>query len=102
MHISGENFVKLVGKIKYKEFSYYNDYLNFKCKLAIPLGESFQFIKLSACGDIAEALNDLSEDTFIKVLGHIEEVSYDNKCRYCKGPYKSYWTNVVVDNFIVL
>ena len=102
MHILGDNFVKLVGKIKYKEVSSYNDYLNFKCKLAIPINDTFQYLKVSAWGDLAEALSELPNDTYIKVIGHIEETSFDSKCKYCNGPSKTYWTTVVVDNFIVL
>ena len=102
MSILGENFVKLIGIIKYKEVSTYNDYLNFKCKLAVPINESFQYIKVAAWGSLAESLAELPNDTWIKVHGHIEETSYDGKCRYCNGSSKAYWTNVVIDNYIVL
>ena len=102
MNILGENVVKLIGKIKYKEINTYNDSVNFKCKLAIPTEDAFQYIKISAWGDIAELLADLPNDTYIKLFGHIEETSYDSKCRYCQGPQKVYWTSVVVDSFILL
>lgn len=102
MSILGENFVKLIGIVKYKEVSTYNEYLNFKCKLAVPINESFQYIKVAAWGSLAESLAELPNDTWIKLHGHIEETSYDSKCRYCNGPSKAYWTNVVIDNYIVL
>lgn len=102
MNILGENFVKLIGKIKYKEVNTYNTNLNFRCKLAVPISDSFQYIKIVAWGSLAESLADLANDTWIKVQGHIEESSYDSKCKYCQGPSKAYWTSVVVDNYIIL
>ena len=102
MTTSGENYVKLVGYIKYRELASYNDYSNFKCKLAIPINESFQYIKVAAWGDLAESLAELPEGTCVKIHGHIEETSYSSKCKYCSGPLKVYWTNVVVDNYIII
>ncbi len=102
MNILGDNIVKLVGKIKYKEVNFYNDVANFKCKLAVPTEDSFQYIKIGAWGKIAELLAELPNDTYIKLFGHIEETSYDTKCKYCQGPQKVYWTNVIVDSFIIL
>ncbi len=102
MNISGENIVKLVGKISYREVSIYSDITNYKCKLALPIDDKFQYVKIGAWGKIAEALAELPNGTYIKLFGHIEETSYDTKCKYCQGPSKAYWTNVVVDNFIVL
>ncbi len=98
----GDNIVKLSGKIMYKEVNVYNDSTSFKCKLAVPIEDAFQYIKIAAWGKNADALALLPNGTFIKLFGHIEETSYETKCKYCQGPQKVYWTNVMVDNFIIL
>lgn len=102
MDILGENFVKLVGKITYKELTEYNGYISFKCKLAVPIQEKFQYIKVDAWGELAETLGDLPNGTWIKAYGHIAESSYDSKCKYCQGISKAYWTSVTINNFVVL
>ena len=100
--ILGENIVKLIGKITYKEVNTYGDNLNFRCKLAVPIEERFQYIKITAWGKLAEALSELPNNSYIKLFGHIEESSYEVKCKYCNGPSKAYWTTIVVDNFVLL
>ena len=102
----GENFVLLVGKITYPKFKELEGggYM-FKAKLAIPVPENngtYQYIKIGAWGDKAEALGELRSGTYIRMHGHIEESSYDSECRYCQGPEKKYWTEIVVDNFIMV
>ena len=99
----GENFVILIGKVsypKYKEFDGGGRLLN--GKIAIPINNSTQYIKFSAWNDIAESLHSLKKGVFVKIHGHIEERSYDGKCRHCGGADKKFWTEVVVDNFITL
>jgi len=100
--ILGENIVKLIGKISYKEVNTYGDRINFRCKLAVPIEEAFQYIKISAWGKMAEALGELPNGTYIKLFGHIEESSFTTNCKYCKGPSTTYWTSVSVDNFVVV
>jgi len=102
MNILGENYVKLIGKIKYKEVNTYQDYLSFRCKLAVPINEEFQYVKVSAWGPLAESLSELPNDTWIKIHGHIEESSFDSKCKYCRGLSKTYWTSVGIDSYIIL
>lgn len=102
MNILGENIVKLVGKITYKEVNTYDSTVSFKCKLAVPVGEHFQYIKVNAWGSLAESLAELPNNTWIRLFGHIEESTYESKCRYCKGVSKAYWTSVGIDNYIVL
>jgi hypothetical protein len=102
--IIGENFVKLTGTIKYPELKTVGagNYSLFKGKLAIPVQDKegrFQYLKIAAWNDLAEALNEVG-DRYITIHGHIEERSYDGKCRHCGGPEKKYWTEVVVDNFV--
>lgn len=101
----GENFVSLTGTIQYPNLKTVgmNNSSLLNAKLAIPDGNGrSQYIKIAAWGSTAEAIAALPKDTFIKLHGHIEERSYDGKCRHCKGYSKVYWTNVVVDNFIVV
>lgn len=102
----GENFVSLIGKISWPDFKRVgaNASKLFKAKLAIPVvnSDKFQYLKIAGWNAIAEALNDVEKDKFIKVHGHIEERSYDGKCKHCGGFDKKYWTEVVVDNFVVL
>ena len=101
----GENFVSLTGKIQYpnlKKVGMNNNSL-LNAKLAIPTGgDKHQYIKVAAWGSTAEAVAELPKDTFIKMHGHIEERSYDGKCRHCGGYSKVFWTNVVIDNFIIV
>lgn len=100
----GENFVTLVGKVtkgKLKQVGQYNIEM-FKGSMAIPTTRGLnQYIKVAGWGDIAESLGALEEHVFIKAHGHIEESSYDGKCRHCNGPEKKYWTEVVIDNFVI-
>ena len=103
--MEGENFVSLKGTIQWPEFKTVgqNDTPLFKGKLAIPFGEDkSQFLKIAAWKNIAEALSVLPKDSYIHIHGHIEERSYDGACKHCKGIEKKYWTEVIVDNFVVL
>ena len=101
----GENFVILTGKITYPNLKTVgmNNSSLLNAKLAIPTANGkHQYVKVAAWGSTAEAIAELSKDTFIKVHGHIEERSFDGKCRHCKGYSKVYWTNVVIDNFMIV
>lgn len=104
--MTGENFVSLIGKIVYPNLRTVGDKNNnlLNAKLAIPVqnADRFQYVKIACWGAMAESLNDLPTDTFVKIHGHIEERSYDGKCRHCGGYDKKFWTNVVVDNFVVI
>jgi hypothetical protein len=105
--MEGENFVSLTGRVinpSLKKVGEKNTSL-FNGKLAIPTSNGNgrdQFIKISAWGAIAETLNSVSEDQFVKIHGHIEERSYDGKCKHCQGTERKYWTSVVVDRFGVV
>lgn len=102
----GENFVSLTGKIVYPKLKIVGEKNTslFDAKLAIPTQDfgKDQYIKIVAWGSVAEALSELPQDVFVKVHGHIEERSYDSKCRHCGSFDKKYWTNVVVSNFIMM
>lgn len=102
--MDGANFVELIGKIVSPQFkTVTGGHKLFKSKVAIPTSDGrFQYLKIAGWRNVAEALNELPEETFVKIHGHIEERSYDGKCRHCGGSEKKYWTEVLVDNFIVV
>jgi len=102
----GENFVSLTGKIEYPNLKQVgtNNTSLFNAKLSIPTqpdGKN-QYIKIVAWGITAEAMNEVAKTAFVKIHGHIEERSYDGKCKHCGGLDKKFWTNVVVDNFVII
>ena len=101
----GENFVILQGKItrpKLQHVGQYNTSL-FKGSLAIPTPDNtYQYIKIAAWNDLADALDEVPKNSYIKLHGHIEESSFNGKCRHCNGPDKKYWTEVFVDTFIII
>jgi hypothetical protein len=102
--MQGDNFVQLIGKVMYptlKNVGEKNTSL-FQAKLAIPINGStdkFQYIKIKAWGNTASSLGNIKAEEYIKVHGHIEESSYQGKCKACGGQEKKFWTDVVVDNF---
>lgn len=100
--VVGKNFVILVGTISrpsFKNVGQYNTPL-FKGSMNIPTANGkMQYIKIAAWADVAEGLKDVNAQDYIKVQGHIEESSYEGKCKHCSGVDKKYWTEVVVDAF---
>ena len=104
--MQGENYVILQGRIERPDLKKVgqNNTSLFSGTINIPTqteGRS-QYIKLAGWGAVAEALAEVPSNVFVKLQGHIEERSYDGKCKHCGGFDKKYWTNVVVDTFIVL
>ena len=104
MNNEGENFVVLVGRLTYPSLKAVGDNNNalYNAKMAIPTlngGGKSQYVKVTAWGTIAEGLAIIPQDKFVRINGHIEERSYDAKCRHCGGPDKKFWTNVIVDNY---
>jgi len=102
--MNGENFVSLKGKIQWPELKTVgqNNSSLFKGKLVIPIDDKSQYLKIAAWNELAEGLAEVGKDDFVHIHGHIEERSYDGKCKQCNAPEKKYWTEVVVDNFVVL
>lgn len=102
----GMNFVRLKGRIKNpltKTVGQYNSTV-FNASLAIPAPSpqtGFQYIKISSFSR-AEELAGLEPEAFVELEGHIEERSFSGSCRHCGGYERKYWTEVVVDNFVVL
>ena len=104
--MSGENFVILKGKLKYTNIKTIGQYNSnkFSAKLAVPSptpGTNPQYVKIAAFGVLADAMNQVGKDNTVKIHGHIEEQHYDGRCRHCGGYDRKYWTEVLVDNFIV-
>ena len=105
MSLYGDNVVKLVGTITKKQVTVYGDSTLYKCVLSIPAPVGYsggQNIGVSTWGEKALYLADLKEGTWLRIFGHIEKTSYKTKCKYCNGATTSYWTDVVIDNFVVL
>jgi len=102
--MEGENFVRMVGFVKYPKYKIVgqNNSPMFKGSLALPVNGKYQYVKVAAWYDMAEALNELPAETFIKIHGHVEESSYYGACRKCGNEEKKYWTEVIIDNFIVI
>lgn len=100
----GENFVILQGKITYPKFTELSHGSGmFKGSLAIESDDGqVQYIGITAWSPLAEALSEVNSRYKVRVHGHIEKSTSDSKCKYCGGPDKKYWTNVMVDNFIVV
>lgn len=102
--MNGENFVHMAGFIKYPKYAIVgqNNSPMFKASLALPMEGRHQYVKVAAWYDIAEALSEVSANTFIKIHGHVEESSYQGACRSCGAKEKKYWTEVIIDNFTII
>jgi hypothetical protein len=102
---NGENFVRLRGEITKPNTKIVGDNSKvFNGVLAIPANypdTGSQYIKISSFR-CADGLSELQEGTFVEIHGHIEERSYDGKCRHCGGFDKKYWTEVSVDYFKII
>ena len=103
--MEGENFVILKGKISYPSLKTVgvNNTSLFKASVGVPMNDpgKFQYVKVAAWRSVAESLGELPQGTFIKAHGHIEERSYDGKCKHCGGYDKKFWTEVIIDSFTV-
>lgn len=109
----GNNFVELVGFLngaQLKETR--NGNYHFQGKVAVPFAykdkqtgeqkEGSKYIKISAWGDLAQELSTVSEGASVKVHGVFNERSYDSSCKSCGSPEKKYWTDVLVNNFVIV
>jgi single-stranded DNA-binding protein len=111
--MEGNNFVELVGFLRYPELrETKNGYFQFQGKVAVPFTftdkatgeqkESAKYIKISAWGDLAQELASVQDETPIKVHGVYNERSYDGRCKSCQAVEKKYWTDVLVNNYVLL
>jgi hypothetical protein len=106
MFDDGENFVILYGYIVDPVLRYVGDDNSpmLKSKIAIPIKDrpnTYQYLKISAWGFDAEILGTLDKSKKVRILGHIEERSFDSNCKFCNGYSKKFWTEVVVDTFTI-
>lgn len=102
--MEGENFVSLKGQVlnlKLKTVGMNNSKLT-SGRLSIPINGKAQHVKIAAWGSIAEELSSLPRNNFVHIHGHIEERSYEGHCKRCNGAEKKYWTEVLIDNFVVI
>ena len=88
MNILGDNFVKLVGQVKYRSVSTYDNGSSlFKANIAVPSQNEpnkFQYVKVSMWSNDEEALLEIKNNKWLRIMGHIEEKSYSSKCIYCQ------------------
>ena len=107
----GLNSVKMAGFLAYPKLSTtLSGHPKFTGRIAIPVtfkrGEEEVSTKIyhniSAYGPAAEGLGELIADTPIQIDGFINTRSYEGKCKNCGSTEKKYWTEVQVNNFIVL
>ena len=110
---AGINFVELVGVLTNPELrETKNNNHHFQGKVAVPHSytdratgaqkEGSKYIKISAWGGLAQELSGVPEGTALKVQGTFNERSYDGTCKSCGNPEKKYWTDVLVNNFMVV
>lgn len=110
--MEGNNFVELAGVLRYPNLrETRNGNTQFQGKVAVPFTykdrqtgeqkEGNNYIKISAWGDLAQSLSDVPEGTAVRVHGVFNERSYDGNCKNCGSPEKKYWTDVLVNNFVI-
>jgi len=109
--MKGINSVKMAGYLMYPKLTTTaSGFPKFTGRIAIPVRytrgseevESKVYQNISAFGPVAEGLGELLNDTPIQIDGSINTRSYDGKCSKCGSPDKKYWTEVQVNNFIIL
>ena len=109
--MEGFNSVKMRGYLVYPKLSSTaNGFPKFSGKIMIPIkyksgdkemdGKSYH--NLCAWGALAEALGEMSENTPIEIDGILNSRSYDGQCKSCGTAEKKYWTEVQINNFLIL
>lgn len=107
----GMNSVVMTGFIrntKYVEVR--EDLYKFTAKIELPVvidnGSEHKEFSISyfiiSWGDVAESMKELVEGTPIKISGKLNVRSYDSKCNACGAPVRKYWTDIVVNNFVII
>lgn len=109
--MNGMNVVKMRGYISWPKLSVTaKGYPKYTAKIAIPVtyqsaGEEKQgtsYHNICAWGPVAEALGDMLEKTPVEIEGTLNSRNYDSPCQSCQTPTKKYWTEVQVNNFIIV
>jgi hypothetical protein len=107
----GNNYIELEGVLRYPSYIDIKEgFYKFQAKLDVPMVYDFDdgstvlnntLVKVSCFGDLADSLSLVSEGSVIKVTGVLQERSYMGNCRSCGITDRKYWTDVLVDNFVV-
>jgi single-stranded DNA-binding protein len=111
--MEGNNFVEFVGFMRFPELRETGTGKQlFKGKVAIPFeykdrqtGEvknGSRYYKISAWGELAEELSGVVDGAPIKVQGIYNERTYDGNCKHCGVAEKKYYTDVLVNNFVLM
>lgn len=65
-------------------------------------GEEYvKTVNISAWEDIAEIIEQYPENVEATVVGTLRTSSYDRKCESCGSEYKSFWTEVVINEVVL-
>lgn len=107
------NDVVLEGFLKFPEIrETKGGHTQFQGKIAVPFmytdkktGEQktgSNYVKISAWRDLAMQLGGLPDGTPVRVQGSFNDRSYDGNCKECGSVQKKSWTDVLVNNFVVV
>lgn len=109
--MKGMNSVRMRGYLSWPKLSVTGKgYPKFTAKIAVPITyqsggedrESKVFHNICAWGPAAEALGDMLDNTPIEIEGILNTRSYDSPCKGCGVTSKKYWTEIQVNNFIIV
>lgn len=65
-------------------------------------GEEYvKTMSISAWGDVADIIEQYPENVEATVVGTLRTSSYDKKCESCGNEYKSFWTEVVINEVVL-
>lgn len=109
----GRNEVVLEGFLRFPELKETkNNNFQFVGKVAVPFNytdkqtgeqkEGQKYIKISAWGDTAQGLASLDDGTPLRVTGYFNDRAYDGSCKECGSLQKKNWTDVSVNNYLVI
>jgi len=109
--MTGKNEVRMRGFLAWpKPGVTAKGFPKFNGKIAIPVvyktgGEEKEtkiYHNICAWGNTAEALGEMLEGTPIEIEGTLNSRGYDSSCASCGSGVKKYWTEVQVNNFIIV
>lgn len=109
--MEGMNSVKMAGFLMYPKLTTTaNGYARFSGRIAIPVRymrggqeqETKIYHNLIAWGVTAEAMGELVSEVPIQIDGTLNTKKYNGKCKSCGSPENKYWTEVQVNNFIIV
>lgn len=109
--MEGFNSVRMRGYLMGPKLTYTgNGFPKFTGRISIPIQykagdrvvDGKAFYNVSAWGSVAEALGEMRDETPVEIDGQLNSRSYDGACKGCGQTEKKYWTEVQINNFIVL